>query len=322
MLASWVAVMKSKLAMSVGVLALLGLLGVTVAEMQTSETEAVQDAQPVVAETALAADQPVPDQAVERSVLPEPAIDAPVLAPPPAEATPPSVGSSVQPRARVADLEPARGLYFHTRPDGTTVGRVKAIDRSTLLLEPVVGALVSFLQDRKIVAQGLTDEHGTFAVRGLTPWGVYSITMSASDSVCMFAVVVLPPENDGDRAETSGAAEKGVGVTPGWVNEIRFTTLAEDGGDGSSGHSEVNDFQVIPREDVLAALRAGLFGSDTGGLPPAGMLPGGGTGVGGGGAAGGGGLGGALIGAGIGAGIGAALGGDDEDNVQASPFAP
>jgi hypothetical protein len=322
--------MKSQLALSVGILALLGLLGVTVAEMQTAETEAVQDAPPAVADTTPSADQPVPEAAVDSSVLPAPAIEPPVLSPPPVEAILPSAGASVQPQARGGQLQPARGLYIHIRPDGTTVGRVKAIDRSTLLLKPVVGALVSFLQDRKIVAQGLSDEHGTFAVRGLTPWGVYSVTMSASDSVCMFAVVVLPPENDGDRAETS--AEKGVGVTPGWVNEIRFASLAEDSDDGSNGHMELNDFQVIPREDFLAALQNGAFGSDTGGLPPTGMLPGGGTGMGGGGmgggggggagGGGGGGLGGALIGAGVAAGLGAALGGDDEDVQQASPFAP
>ena len=46
---------------------------------------------------------------------------------------------------------------------------------------------MSFLQDRKIVAQGLTDERGMFAVQGLTPWGVYSVTASSQDYVCMFA---------------------------------------------------------------------------------------------------------------------------------------
>ena len=54
--------MKFNLAISVGVLALLGLLGVTLAEMQTADTQAGQDAQPAQAERTAAAESPAPEE--------------------------------------------------------------------------------------------------------------------------------------------------------------------------------------------------------------------------------------------------------------------
>jgi hypothetical protein len=209
--------------------------------------------------------------------------------------------------------------------------------------------LVSFLQDTKIAAQGVTDEQGMFAVQGLTPWGVYSVTTSSQDFVCMFATVIRPFDHEALGPQTAGER---AGVTPGWVNEIRFVSTlqpadepssdpaqppadgagaspaedqrdgeADDGGPEEYLDYEFHEFQLLPREDFLAALRNGLFGPDVAGATPGGAFPSGGMG-GGGGGGGGGGMGAGLIGAGIGAGVGAAIGASQGDNQQASPFQP
>jgi len=316
--------MKVNLAFGVGILALVGLLGVTVAEMQTAAPQAEEPAPPAKSDAGPSADLAAPAVSGE--------LPAPTVSPPPVEpAASPANADSIA--ARELRSQEARGLYI--RPDGNTIGRVSSIERNTLRLMPVRGALVSFLQDSRIVAQGVTDEQGMFAVQGLTPWGVYSITTSSQNFVCMFATVIRPlnhPQAPG--ADASSLGER-AGVTPGWVNEIRFVSMlqpaegpsADDGGAEGVLDNELHAFQLLPREDFLAALRSGLFGPDATGAAPGGAFPGTGGGMGGGmggggGGGGGGGLGAGLIGAGIGAGVGAAIGASQSDNNQASPFQP
>lgn len=315
--------MKLNLASSVGVLALLGLLGVTIAEMQTADPQAdsEQTTAPQTAETQVAPDaQTAPADAPERE-LPQSGESQSgesltLPAPSMAQVPPPP-----RPHHGAAD-HPGRGLYV--RPDGTTVGRVTSIDRSSLLLVPIPNTVVSFLVDRKIVAQAVTDQSGMFMVRGLTPWSVCSVVMSSPNWVCMYSMVIRPYDPATDQQRAAGGE---LGANAGWVNEIRLTSLvqAEDGAEGELAA----DLQAVPREDFIAALQNDLLGTNPAGGPTAPIAPGGGTagagsggGGGGGGGGGDGGLGGALIGAAAGAAIGAALGSDDSDDQPASPFQP
>lgn len=325
--------MKPKLAISVGALAVLALIGVTIAEMQLGA-----EAQPA---------QPATDSAP----LASEALDS---AQPNADADP--IGPVVPQGPRDEDVRRARGLYV--RPDGTLVGRVNYVDRSSLALMPVPNALVSFIQERKVIGQAVTDTRGMFAVKGLTPWAVYSVIAASKDYVCTFATVARPHDHDEDHWHGKQQASKDVGLNPGWVNEIRFVTVmqadapaepdadgsadgdapadggvAEDGEDGEEPMPpdnedgtttdyldyEFHEFQLIPREDFIMALREGLFGFDVG-MPPSPAPPGGAGGVAGGGV--GDVVGPAVIGTAIGLGVGTAIGASETDNDRASPFRP
>jgi hypothetical protein len=295
------------------------------------------------------------------------------------------------------------------RPDGTVVGRVNYIDRNTLNLVPIPNALVSFLQDRRVVGQAVTDTRGMFAVKGLTPWAVYSVIAASRDYVCMFSTVIRSYDHDGDHWHREQAVPKRAGLHPGWVNEIHFVALQQDGlpapdadapadgeapaaegGEDQNGEEadgeeadgeeadgeeadgeeadgeeadgeeadgeeadgeeadgekedaeepppnrgdgdtvdyldyEFHEFQLIPIDDFMMALREGLFGIVV--ECPTGPCPAGAGGGGAGGGAGGGDggiVGPALIGAAIGAGVGAAIGASETDDDQcASPFRP
>ncbi len=324
--------MKYKLAIVVGLVALLGLLGVTIAEMRTDAMESEID---TTSEESVLIDSNDADGNA-RSIVP------------------------VQPTYRDYDGKPARGLKI--RPDGVTVGRIFYIDRNSLTLLPVANARIGLLQNRRIVAQSITNEQGVFTVDGLTPWGVYSVTAASEQWVSVFSAVIIPvndsiPENDLDL-QALGQSDQN---QDRWINDIRL--VAADAADDENGEEspsnelagneffaedmdpespqtaqpqaelldrgELQEFdaQAIPRENFIVALRAGLFGTDVSGLPPAmvdpsgGMVGGTGRGGGGGGAGGGaGGLGGALLGAGIGAAVGAAAGSDSA--TPASPFQP
>lgn len=350
--------MKPKLAFSVGTLAVLALIGVTVAEMQLDgETQPAQAAADPAAQPGDTIDSAQPTAAAE-SVLTE-AKQAEENAEPDAP-----VGPIVRPGPRDEDVRHARGLYM--RPDGTLVGRVNYIDRNTLLLVPVPNALISFVQERKVIGQAVTDTHGMFAVKGLTPWAVYSVIAASKDYVCMFATVARPYDHDNDHWHRSQkAAEPGenVGLHPGWVNEIRFVAFvqeddaaasdaeapadgdapaaadaeeedeseeSEDGDEPAPPEDddgatvdyldyEFHEFQMIPREDFIMALREGLFGFDVG-MPPSPFPAGGAGGVAGGGV--GDVVGPAVIGTAIGLGIGAGIGASETDNDRASPFRP
>ncbi len=346
--------MKFNLALVFGAVALMGLFGVTIAEMRTNETETEVD---VLADESVLVDPEDADRSV-RPIVP------------------------VQPTYR--DYHPQRARGLKIRPDGVTVGRIFYIDRNSLTLSPVQNAQIGVLQNRRIVAQAVTDEQGTFSVPGLTPWGVYSVTAASEHWVSVFSAVIIPradlipredavPQEDPVQQEDhelqagDRSADEDV-----WVNEIRLVAAGsfDDGDDEDAqvdaleadevaieeveelvtdnpgvaepqskrlrkGELQEVDAQAIPREDFIVAVRAGLFGTDVCGLPPAmaggccpshGGISGGGAGAGGGGGGGGagggglGGLGGALLGAGIGAAVGAGAGSDSAS--PASPFAP
>ncbi len=326
--------MKPKLAMSVGALAVLALIGVTIAEMQLGG-----EAQPAEASADSTPQSSDASDSNEQAGGAEANADS-------------QTDRAGPPSPRDTDVRRARGLYM--RPDGTLVGRVNYIDRSTLTLMPVPNALVSFIQERKVAGQAVTDTRGMFAVKGLTPWAVYSVITASKDHVCTFATVARPYDHDDDRGRQGEQTSKAVGLNPGWVNEIRFVALlADDDADASDNEAsedgenedgenedgeepatpdedgtpadyqdyEFHEFQMIPREDFIMALREGLYGFDVSGLPP--PSPTGGAGAGG---VGGGGagdvVGPAVIGTAIGAGIGAAIGASQTDNDRASPFRP
>ncbi|MBC8871770.1 MAG: carboxypeptidase regulatory-like domain-containing protein [Planctomycetes bacterium] len=314
--------MRPRLAIASGALAVLALIGVTIAEMQLDAAaepdQAGADSAPQASE-ASDATQPTAvagsaETAAGQEENAEP--DSPIV-------------RIVPPKSRDTDDRRTRGLYI--RPDGTLVGRVNSIDRNTLLLVPVPNALVSLVQDRKVIGQAVTDTRGMFSVKGLTAWGVYSVIVASKDYVCTFATVARPFDHDQDQSEPERSSEKGVGLKPGWVNEIQFVAMmAEDdaaatdeGTPADETNAEFNVVQVIPREDFIMALREGLFGYDASLPPPPGGAGGGGLGGGGGGGgAGGAGGGDGVIGAAIGAGIGAAIGAGETDNDRASPFRP
>jgi len=216
-----------------------------------------------------------------------------------------------------------------------------------MTLLPVPNALVSFVQDRKVIGQAVTNTRGMFAIKGLTPWGVYSVIVASKDYVATLATVARPYDHD------QSEPEEGVSSKQGWVNEIQFVAFlpaeeaaadadasadsdpamgddageeppADDEDDGAADDYtdyEFNVIQTIPREDFIMALREGLYGFDVSSLPP--PTSAGGAGAGG---AGGGGVGDvvgpAVIGAAIGAGVGAAIGASESDGDRASPFRP
>src|SRR5947209_10956287 len=98
----------------------------------------------------------------------------------------------------------ARG--FVMRLDGIVVGRITTVDPSTFNLIPLPGATVTFLQNRRVMAQGRTAEDGTFAIQGLTPWALYSVVVRSADSVGAAAIPVRP---DGPTAEAAAASKAG-----------------------------------------------------------------------------------------------------------------
>src|SRR5690349_12201615 len=92
----------------------------------------------------------------------------------------------------------ARG--FVMRLDGMVVGRVATVDPSTFNLVPLRGAMITFVQNKRVIAQGRSADDGTFAIPGLTPWALYSVIVRSSDSVAAFAVPVRP---EGPGAEAA-----------------------------------------------------------------------------------------------------------------------
>ena len=355
--------MKSYLAIGVGILALLGLFGVTIAEMQTSQEENNPHNGLVgnASQGEDSADAVEGNGNGEAAMVAEQGSAQHVLGDSDNAGTRRLIRSTNSHSDHTTPRR-ARGLYI--RPDGMTVARVNYIDRNTLSLVPVANARISFIQHRLIVAQALTDERGVFAVSGLTPWGVYSVTAASMDWVCMFSAVIRPYDHHDDHPHRSldpaptQESPPVIGASFGRMNEIRFVSadLADDdnnsdeqlmpllAAEDAAQNGKVPDtdgtvddfldyefleFQLMPREDLVAALRAGLFGTDVCGLPagsvcdPCGGGSGGGGGGGGGGGVvglpfgGGGGLGGALMGAGFGGGVGGEGG-----SSEASPSLP
>jgi hypothetical protein len=210
----------------------------------------------------------------------------------------------------------ARG--FRMRLDGMTEGRVGTVDPSTLDLVPLPNAIISFMQNRRFIAQGRSNAEGRFAVRGLTPWAVYSVYVSTSAYVGVTAAPVYPDAPAAPAAGVpAGGAPADAATTAGHPARHLVAALLANG--------DYLEVQLVPRDDFLTALQSGVMGDGTGGAGAGAVVGGGGTtgsgvgGGGGGGAGGFGGLGGAL---GAAAAIGFAAGASEGENQPSSSFAP
>lgn len=271
--------MRRELAIVVGLACLLVFVGSSVAQ------QAVPLGEPGAAPSILQPAQPVVPEA--QAPMPEP--------------------------VPVEDPE-AKGLKLDE--DGKLRASVTTIEPGTLRLLPLPNAVVSFVQNRQVIAQARTDVNGDFVMEGLTPWAVYSVIVKGSSKLLIFGTVVYPFDYDPNTSEAS--AEKPVASREQRLNDrvhlTAETRLAADApqdimGGGGSG-------QAADMGDVDAVL-GGQFAGD-GGVPPFG---GGGApfGGGGGGGPGGGGAGGAGLGAALGAvglGLGAAALGRDTETPQ------
>lgn len=239
----------------------------------------------------------------------DPTVAAPEAANAPAEASVVD-GMSAAPQAQAG--RPARGLRLND--NGLVVGYVAQIEPNSLNLIPVPNAIVSFVQNMKVVAQAKTNVEGRFAVDDLSPLATYSMFVNSGSFVAAFGTCVLPPEED----DTASAMK----VSNDFLFVSRIATPEDDGGvPDASGEARYHVVQTVPWEDFYAAVNQGLFGNVQGPVtsPPPLTGPGAGGGAGGGG-------GGAGAGAALGAAFGAAaaagaLGaGQDED--LATPFTP
>jgi hypothetical protein len=241
--------------------------------------------------------------------------------PPPAELPPAAAKAKSDLPVRMA-----RGLRM--RADGTVVGQVGYIDQNTLTMQPVPDTVVTFIQNRVVIAQQKTGPNGEFEVKGLTPSALYSVFVNHSNWFAITATVTLPhqaPKVAGKMAakepvnrfgvlvSTEGTSQVPVALTA--ATQARLAKLQQE---DPQSEVEVLQIQLVPREDFVAALRSGVLGTDLGGTIPG--IAGGGVGGGfggvggglGGGGAGGGGAGGGGAGAGGGGGgggAGGALGG-------------
>jgi hypothetical protein len=220
-----------------------------------------------------------------------------------------------EPAEPIAPTLPAAGGFIMR--NGEVVGQVATVEGSGTLV-PLPFATVTFMQNRRFVAQGRTNRNGQFSVRGLTPSAVYSVIVTSRDSIAIVGAVV--------REAAGGASASNV------KNEIRLVANRQQFASlKQAGDSMI--VQAIPRDDFFAALQGGLFG-DPGSMGPGGGgvpggLGGGGGGAGGGsgggsggGGGGGGGLGGLLAGAAGAIGFAAAASEGFGDDDAASPFGP
>ena len=82
------------------------------------------------------------------------------------------------------------------------------------------------------------------------------------------------PAADANSPATPGTAD-GTEPADGQAAEARNRQCPEDDGTAEDYGLRIHTLQGMSRDDFIAALRAGLFGSDVGGLPPGGMFPGG-----------------------------------------------
>jgi hypothetical protein len=198
---------------------------------------------------------------------------------------------------------------------GFVHGYVDYIDPHSLDQIPVPDALVTFMQNRRIVAQAKSGRHGFFSVKGLTPYATYSLFVRSPQWVCVFGTYVLPVDAE---VENSVSASQ---------NRLVFVSLPEDEEEdtvgSATGDPAYHAIQTVPWQDFLSALRQGVFG-DLGvgipGPPITGPIPG----VGGGGGGGGGGAAGAGAAAAV-LGGAAAAGGDGGPGRRrpvATPFEP
>lgn len=269
-----------------------------------------------------------------------------------------SIEAPAQQRTSPGPIRMARGLRM--RADNAVTGQVSYIDENTLSLHAVPGTVVTFVQNRKVVAQVRTTDTGEFEVEGLTPSATYSVFLNHPKWFAVTAAVIIPQQG----AKVAKGAEKtaantrnqlGVLVsTQGGVRVPAQLTAATR----SKLVNQIDDqpatdvllIQMVPREDFVTAFQSGVLGDDLGstipngsgggttggagfGGPaggPGGGAGGGGAGAGGGGAGGGGGGGGGAAGAVGGLGgvagalgaIGASSSSSSSRSRRSSPFTP
>jgi hypothetical protein len=163
----------------------------------------------------------------------------------------------------------ARGV--HLRADGTLVGQVDYIDQSSLRLYPVSNAIVTFVQNRAVIAQVRTDSKGGFEAKGLSPAGVYSLFVTHRDWFSAMAVVTVghDPANSGLLKEAKGKTPVNrlgvlVSTQGGVQTPVTATAAARARVTRTETDIEILEIQMIPREDFVAALRTGVLGDDLG----------------------------------------------------------
>jgi uncharacterized membrane protein YgcG len=220
-----------------------------------------------------------------------------------------------------------RARALRLQKDGSVIGTVTTIDPVSLELVPVPDAIVTFMQNTKVVAQAKSTTDGRFSASGLTPHAVYSLLIRSPRWICAVGIFTEPDEPAAaaafiQEASTTRLISRRPQATAG--HQFILASAEASADDSASGDPAFEGLQSIPYQDFVSGLQQGLFG-DLGatGFPGAGGLGGGGAGGGGagGGGAGGGGGGGVAAGAAMGA-AGAALGAAAAGRRPASPFSP
>lgn len=245
--------------------------------------------------------------AIAQAVAPAPAGPAVVQAP---DAVPPSVLQA----APTPDPQ-ASGLELNL--DGSLTARAAFINPTTLRLEPVVGATVTFIQNRQVVVQGRSGPSGEITVQGLSPWAVYSVFVHDPRWFAAFSTYTRPAE------PTPAAIDKPVASNPSTPpNQLAFTSDVQLAQAQELVPAGSGPIQAVPTGDFAAFMGEAGPPEDgavvappmMGGFP--GGMGGGGAGGGAGGGFGGGGIGGALGAVGLALGIAALA----EDDQQLPPF--
>jgi hypothetical protein len=210
---------------------------------------------------------------------------------------------------------PSTARGFRMGNDGVVEGRIHMIAGDSLDLVPIPYAHITFMRNRRFVAQGRTNAEGRFAIRGLTAWSVYSVFISSTKSIAALSAPVIP-DTAGQGAANSSGSRATMAVLPR-INQFRILPATRN----TNGDDPYIDVQALPREDFIVALQSGLFdnGAGAGG---GGAGAGAGAGNGGGGGGGGGGLDGAALGLAAAVAIGFAAAQNDDELPLASPFEP
>jgi hypothetical protein len=205
-----------------GLLCLLGLIGVTAADLLQPPDGAgptANDAVPAEGDATA-----TPQVAEEDQQLPEP-----------------DLGPS-----RVTSY---RGRALQMDSDGFVVGRVSDLDPYTLNLEPVPEAVVTFMQNMAIVTQAKTGSDGRFAVKGLSAHATYSVFVSSPEWVAVLGTFV-------ERYE-EGAIEG----SPFHRNQLSFTGAGNPALlEHADGDPKFQAIQCVPWNDFFSAFQMGIFG--------------------------------------------------------------
>jgi hypothetical protein len=267
-------------------------------------------ARPVVeSQAAETRDDTAPQQVQDADTLP--GLPATEESPSDAAANAPALPHAVR---KPSDAQ-ARGVRMDQ--DGFAYGYVDFVDSHSLDQLPVSGAVVTFVQQGRVIAQAKTGADGRFSVQGLSPLAVYSMFVRSDRWVCIQGTYIMP------EAPVVEAAADDV------PDRFVYTSLQEaderNTGQSATGDPRVHAIHVIPLDDFVAAIQMGVFGNICGGVGVGGGCaaccgPMGGGGGGGAGGLGGVGLGAAAAAAAAGAAWGA--GASNEGGELASPFSP